>query len=274
MKIIFAGRDNAFNRGIIQWLAEDHDVIACFFLEPERGSSKGRWKRIKLRAKKYSWFKALDELAFHLADRLWIRSDEKHRVLEDFPETFTKSQQLEIPQFSVANIHSKKWLNYVKENNPDIIFSVCGAVIFKPQLHTLPRLGTLVLHEGLTPEYKGLHTPLWALMNKEFQYLGYTLLQVNDSIDGGKVLSQNIYRLEKNEDFRVWSLVAHKAILANLEHIKTALLKLEENKGFVPLNISGRKHSYYTWMGLSDFTRLYFKNYIRKTYKEQRKSEI
>jgi hypothetical protein len=262
VRVIFAGRSNAFNAGIAQWLAKDHEVVACLFLEPNRQTTAMMWKRIKLRAKKYGWIKAIDEVLFHALDRVVIRRHERPRLLREFPPAFTTTRSLDIPSHSVNNIHARKWLDFVTEAKPDIIFSVCGSVIFRPELYTIPRFGTLVLHEGLTPEYKGLHTPLWALMNKEHDYLGYTLLKVDDSIDGGAVLSQRSYELGSGESFRTWSLVAHKAILANLDHIAASLSRLEADGGFEPLDITGRRHQYFTWMGLSDFLRLYLRNFV------------
>ena len=264
MRVIFAGRDNDFNTGIIEWLTKEHEVLACLFLEPNRRTTPMMWKRVKQRAKKYGWVKAIDEILFHAFDRVALRRGEWQSVLREFPPAFTATRSLGIPCHSVGNIHSRKWLDFVAASNPDIIFSVCGSVIFRPELFTIPRLGTLVLHEGLTPEYKGLHTPLWALMNKEHEYLGYTLLKVDDSIDGGAVLSQGSYELAEGEGFRTWSLVAHKAILANLDHIATALSNLEAHGGFEPLDLTGRRHEYFTWMGLSDFVRLYVRNFVMR----------
>ena len=37
---------------------------------------------------------------------------------------------------------------------------ICGSVIFKHAFYSIPRMGTLILHDDLTPEYLGLHTPL------------------------------------------------------------------------------------------------------------------
>ena len=264
MRVIFAGRDNAFNTGIVEWLAKEHEVVACLFLEPNRRTRTMMWKRVKGRAKKYGWLKAIDEVLFHAVDRVAIRRGESQSVLREFPPSFTATRSLDVPSHSVGNIHSRKWLDFVAALNPDIIFSVCGSVIFRPPLFTIPKLGTFVLHEGLTPEYKGLHTPLWALMNKEHDYLGYTLLKVDDSIDGGAVLSQGTYEPGEGEGYRTWSLVAHKAILANLDHIAAALASLEKNGGFEPLDLTGRRHEYFTWMGLSDFVRLYVRNFVMR----------
>jgi methionyl-tRNA formyltransferase len=260
MKIIFAGRDNSFNRGIINWLSKDHEVVASFFLEPDRFTFKGRMNRIKKRIKRYGLMKVLDEMSFHFVDRLWLRKNEPAKMTA-IPQEFRKVSDIKGDEFVVDKMNSKEWVAKVKSYEPDIIFSVCSSVIFKPQLYNTPRYGTLVLHEGITPQYKGLHTPLWALMKGEPQYLGYTLLKVNDEIDGGGIVSQYQYQLKDGEDHRCWSFVAHYSIVAGLDKMRDDLKKYEEQKDNFQLEMpkDSSKYPHYTWMGLSEFLKLYFK---------------
>lgn len=263
MRIIFAGRDNAFNRGVVHWLKENNEVVACLFLEPDRFSNRARWKRIRNRAKRFGFLKAFDELAFHAYDRLFLRKGEKALFERYFPEQFIYPKPLNVPEYNVRNIHSDDWVAKIKEMDADIMFSVCGTVIFKPKVYELPRLGTFVLHEGLTPEYKGLHTPLWALMQGEPEFLGYTLLQVDRSIDGGKVLVQGVYSPPKDCGVRQWSFIAHHAIINGLNEMNESLLKLEEHRSFKPVEFGERIRcaSTYTWMGLTNFLRNFRRRY-------------
>jgi hypothetical protein len=104
---------------------------------------------------------------------------------------------------------------------------------------------------------------LWALMKKEFQHIGYTVLKANEKIDGGEILAQGIYSIQQGENYRTWSWIGHNAIISGLDDIRHCFRKLEKEKHFIPISMEGRKSGYYTWMGLSDFLRLYFKNYRR-----------
>ena len=252
MRVIFAGRNNSFNRKIAKELFRDHELISCLFLEEGRGNFSARLNRIRRRMKRYGVLRALDELAFHVYDRIFHKKHTR-TFFKQAPEFFLKWSKLTCPCYDVDNIHSKKWIDYIEEQKPDILFSVCCTVIFRPKLFNIPRLGTYVLHEGLTPEYKGLHTPIWALINDEQEYLGYTMLRVNESIDGGDVILQDGYDLKEDEDVRCWSWVAHKAIIDGLPKLRKTLADLEENETFTPVSIEGRKHQYYTWVPLSKF---------------------
>lgn len=273
MRVIFAGRDNPFNRKLIKEFSAHHEVLCCLFLEPERGSREGKRKMIIRRIKRQGFIKTGDQLAFHLFDRLFLRKNEPlfWRQRADYCDV---SIRLDCPVYQVGNIHAQQWIELCNNLKPDIILATCSQVIFKPELYTIPSLGTYIIHEGLTPEYKGLHTPLWALMKREYQYIGYTILKANNKIDGGEILMQNTYSLGEGEDYRTWSWIGHHAIISGLNDILLCFNTLERERHFIPVNTKGRKSGFYTWMGLSDFIGLYVKNYwMRASVKEAYRSK-
>ena len=262
MKVIFIGRDNPFNRGIARWLSKRYDTVACYFIEPDRFTFRSRFKRIRNRARRRGWIRALDELAFHLVDRIFVRRKEGHRWESEIPEEFRVEHEVDIPSYIVPDVHDPKWLEITRNLRPDIIFCVCGTVILKREFYSIPRYGTFVLHEGITPEYRGLHTPLWALLRNEPEFLGYTLLRVNDSIDGGDILVQGGYDLTKEADFKQWSFVGHNGIIRGLPEIGSALDSLAERGTFDPVSQTGRKSNLFTWIRLSTFLLLALKSVI------------
>lgn len=268
MRIVFAGRDNSFNRKIVEDFSTEHEIVCCLFLEPERGSWKGKRKMIMRRIKKYGLIKTMDQLAFHLFDRLFLRKKEA-AFWQAKAEYYHNSTALPCPVYQVSNINDEQWIKLCRDIKPDIILATCSQVIFKPELYTIPSLGTYIIHEGLTPEYRGLHTPLWALMKKEFQYIGYTVLKANTKIDGGEILTQDRYPIQQAENYKAWSWIGHNAIISGLENIKHCFRDLEKKKHFVPKNTEGRKSGYYTWMGLSNFVWLYLKNYWKESSAKQ-----
>lgn len=268
MKIVFTGRDNPFNRKLVQDFAAEHEILCCLFLEPERTSPKAMRKKIMRRIKKFGLIKVVDQLAFHFFDRRFLRKNEL-AFWKTRPGYCDNSIGVSCPVYNVDSINDAQWVELCRKLQPDIILATCSHVILKPALYNIPPLGTFIIHEGLTPEYKGLHTATWTLMKKEFQYIGYTVFKVNGEIDGGEILIQDTYPLQPGEGYRTWSWIGHNAIISGVENIKRAFGELEKNKHFTPLNTSARKSGYYTWMGLSDFLRLYFKNYWRATGSRQ-----
>jgi folate-dependent phosphoribosylglycinamide formyltransferase PurN len=254
--VLFVGRDNAFNRNIIKRLSLEHIVVGAMFVEIDRFTLKGRLNRIKRRKKKYGLVKVLDELLFHIFDRIILRKVENKFINsnENIKSFLLDTPDLSIPIFNILNINDKSSIEIINNLQPDFIFSVCSSAIFGKDVFSIPKYGTLVLHEGLTPEYKGLHTPLWAFLNKEYQYIGYTLIKVNERIDGGEIVSQNSYQLEIDEGLHCWSYVAHKAIIINLELMINDLSNyLNQYPNYKFVNQGDRKNGYFTWVGISDY---------------------
>jgi methionyl-tRNA formyltransferase len=62
--------------------------------------------------------------------------------------------------------------------------------ILSKETFSIPPLGMLVFHPGVTPEYRGPHSAFWATMNNEFWGIGWSLLRIDEGIDTGQVLAQ------------------------------------------------------------------------------------
>ncbi len=261
MRVIVAVRDNSFNRKYVSELFKEHELICCLFLETDRFTLAGKIRKITKRIHKYGVLRVVDELAFHVFSKFILRRGTEKKLFNTKPDYFTNKINLNYPTFEVDDIHSERWLNFIKEKEPDIIFSNCCNVIFKLNLYSIPKFGTYVLHEGITPEYKGLHSTIWALLNDEREKIGYTLLKINEIIDGGEIVNQGIYKLKENEGLRTWSWIAHNSLIEGLPNIKEAFKMLEKNKVFTPDTTLRRKSRYYSWMKLSTFL---FKNVTKK----------
>lgn len=251
MKVVFIGRDNSFNRKYVNELFKNHELTSCLFVEIDRFSFKGRLKKIRRRMRRRGFFTVLDELAFQFYSSYFLRKEKE--LLLSKPDYFINNTELSCETHDVANVHSEKWIQFIKDQKPDIIFSICCNVIFKKELLDIPRLGTYILHEGITPEYKGLHTPIWALMNNEPDGLGYSLIKANHEIDGGEILDQGGYQLKENEGIRTWSWVGHNALIEGMPNIEKALDKLAKDGDFTPISETERKDQYYSWVRLSTF---------------------
>ena len=80
----------------------------------------------------------------------------------------------------VANIHAQKVLEQVRALNPDLGL-IYGSPILKPELFEIPGLGTLGIHHGKVPEYRGNKTTFWAMYNGE-RVAGVTIQKVNKAL--------------------------------------------------------------------------------------------
>lgn len=89
----------------------------------------------------------------------------------------------------VNDINQPENLEWIRAQSPDVI-AVCGASLFRRELISLPRLGVLNLHGGLSQFYRGLFTTDWAIHNGEPEYVGATVHFVSEGVDDGEVVYQ------------------------------------------------------------------------------------
>lgn len=69
----------------------------------------------------------------------------------------------------------------------DLILSIANPIILKEEILRIPKYGSINLHPGLLPDYKGSFCIPWALINKE-HYVGYTYHFVTNKVDAGNIL--------------------------------------------------------------------------------------
>ena len=161
-----------------------------------------------------------------------------------------------MPHFAVDDLHDEQWLAKAQGAAArHRLQHLCVGDL--PQGVLLdPGLGNIRAPRG---NYTGVSWPsynLVALLNRHYDCVGYSLLKVDDSIDGGQILTQGSYQLEPGEDYRTWPFVGHKAILRALPEIETALDRLAVARSFTPLPQAARQSQYYTWMRLSKYLRI------------------
>ncbi len=256
MRVVFVGRRNAFDLGLLHWLDEHYNFQAAFYVEEGRETWGARRQKIKSRIKRVGIFRVLNELAYRSYHKL-VHGRKSTRLYHQYvPEEFRKPAPIDKPEYRCDNVHKRKWLEMIEELQPDLIFSVCTHVLFKPKLFKIPKYGLFMLHEGLTPEYRGLHTAAWPLINGEVEMTGWTLLRIDEGIDSGPILCQGRY--PHPERFGMcWGILGHMALLHGLPAMKEALDHLYRNDGqYQPASQEGRVSRNYSWVPFTTYLRL------------------
>lgn len=87
----------------------------------------------------------------------------------------------------VHDLHAPESLEAVRAFNADLGLTLWAPIV-KPALFELPRLGTLNLHKGRLPDYRGLMPAFWELWNGETE-VGCTAHWVNAGLDTGPVVA-------------------------------------------------------------------------------------
>ena len=104
------------------------------------------------------------------------------------------AENLKMPLHKIGNYHTEDSIKLLKETNADLGI-LYGTNIIKEAVFSIPRLGSINIHQGLAPIYRGGPTVFWELFNGEKE-LGITVHFVAPKVDTGDIILQKIVPLE------------------------------------------------------------------------------
>jgi hypothetical protein len=88
----------------------------------------------------------------------------------------------------VDSIHASETLQMIRELEP-VLGLVYGGPILRPELYSIPSLGTLGIHHGKVPEYRGKKTTFWAMYHGEAD-VGVIIQKIDSNLDAGDIVMQ------------------------------------------------------------------------------------
>ena len=99
-----------------------------------------------------------------------------------------------IPFFKVENFHHPAALDLIRQTNAELGI-LYGTNIIKESVFSIPKRGSINLHQGLAPFYRGGPTVFWELFNGENE-VGITVHYVAAKVDTGDIILQKTVPLE------------------------------------------------------------------------------
>jgi len=97
-------------------------------------------------------------------------------------------------KFSAILFGGETAMDLLKKTNADLGI-LYGTNIIKESVFSIPRLGSINLHQGLAPIYRGGPTVFWELFNGEKE-IGITIHFVASKVDTGDIILQKTLPLE------------------------------------------------------------------------------
>jgi len=83
----------------------------------------------------------------------------------------------------------KDYVEFVEDNNPDLIFVVGWRQLIPKRILNLPPCGVIGFHASLLPKYRGFAPLNWAMINNE-PFTGLTAFYLDEGIDTGDLILQ------------------------------------------------------------------------------------
>ena len=121
----------------------------------------------------------------------------------------------------IPNIHAPQVLEQVKSLSPDLGL-IYGSPILMPELFEIPKLGTLGIHHGKVPEYRGNKTTFWEMYNGE-KFAGVTIQKVNKGLDTGSIVKTGEVKAYR----RAYQAVFHELEALGVELYIQAILEVK-----------------------------------------------
>lgn len=180
------------------------------------------WRRVRREVERVGLLRFLDVLAFRLyykyslasRDEAWIQAtlDDLCRRFDTVPES---CRVLETP-----SPNSAEAVALLREIQPDLVIARCKSILRK-HVFDIPRKGTFVMHPGICPEYRNAHGCFWALVQRDFNNVGMTLLRVDEGVDTGPVYGY--YRCRFDERSETHTVIQNRVVFDNLDALQATL---------------------------------------------------
>jgi methionyl-tRNA formyltransferase len=122
------------------------------------------------------------------------RNDTKDETLKNY------SLKYNIDYLFPVNINSPEFIHIVKEYDCDLFVSLSFNQIFRKEIIGIPKGGIINCHAGKLPFYRGRNVLNWVLINDETEF-GITIHFVDQGIDTGDIISQNVFSIDDNDNY-------------------------------------------------------------------------
>ena len=116
-----------------------------------------------------------------------------------FPGGALPSPKAEVVCVPAWDINDVTTAEILRALDPDLLV-VSGAPILRPAIHSIARYGTVNLHFGISPNYRGMHTISTPWHSRDYAHVGATLHYIDDGIDTGPVLFRVYPALTGDDD--------------------------------------------------------------------------
>lgn len=172
---------------------ENIEIVGVFVetvIEPQRTFKE----KIRRSVRYDGYWETLKKFTAKLAGKKTSGAEEASAVLEKQNELEKLAAELKIPFYKLENYHSEEAVTLLKSADSDLGI-LYGTNIIKEEVFSIPKLGSINIHQGLAPLYRGGPTVFWELFNGEKE-IGITAHFVAAKVDTGDIILQKTLPLE------------------------------------------------------------------------------
>jgi len=139
----------------------------------------------------------------------------------------------EIPEHTPDNVNDPAFLDFLRQQNVDLVVSIACPQIVREALLNCPPEGVINIHGALLPKYRGKLPSFWVLANGE-EKTGVTVHYMNEQLDDGPIIVQKEVPIRPDDTLH--SLVLRSkvqygalALAEAVQQIETGTVETDEN---------------------------------------------
>jgi methionyl-tRNA formyltransferase len=138
-----------------------------------------------------------------------------------------------IPEHTPENVNDPIFLDFLREQNVDLVASIACPQIVREELLECPPEGVINIHGALLPKYRGKLPSFWVLANGE-EKTGVTVHYMNEDLDDGPIIVQKEVPIRPDDTLH--SLVLRSkvqygasALAETVQQIESGTLETKDN---------------------------------------------
>jgi sugar transferase (PEP-CTERM/EpsH1 system associated) len=236
--------------GLSRWMGSFSNLAGIVELDEDSGRVA---QRIHRQIRRAGIPRFADVLALRLfyklkharADREWEINAVK-AMRRRFPEL---PRDLRVAR--LRSVNSPECVKFIRDCAPDFVVARCKTLL-KPEVFTIPRAGTYVFHPGICPEYRNAHGCFWALVNRDLDRVGLTLLRIDAGVDTGPVYGYFTYAFDERAESHI--RIQQRVLIENLDALRDRLLEAVAGDASA-IDTTGRKSAVWGQPWLTAYAR-------------------
>jgi folate-dependent phosphoribosylglycinamide formyltransferase PurN len=225
---------------LVGWLASFSEVAGTIVIDEPAGRLR---QRVRREIRRVGTLRFIDVVAMRLYYRLVLaRRDAawEQRIASELEGRYPRPRKTPA-RLDTSNPNSAEAIAFLQEHQPDLLLARCRTLL-APEVFSIARHGTFVLHPGIAPEYRNSHGCFWALARRDLEHVGLTLLRIDAGVDTGPVYGYYSYDYDERRESHV--VIQKRMVLDNLDAIRDRFLAIARG-GARPLDTTGRES--HTW---------------------------
>jgi len=144
-----------------------------------------------------------------------------------------------IDKITVTTPNSPETQAFISSKSPDFVIARCKFLL-KERIFDIASYGTFVFHPGICPEYRNAHGCFWAILNRDYERVGMTMLRIDKGVDTGPIYGYFSYDYNPVKESHV--TIQSRVVFENLDAI-TEKIKEIFQKTATPLTIDKDRKS-------------------------------